>query len=185
MHTGRRRWQLAGAALVLLLVAGIAALSRLPGADREPEARTLATAGMPEVTFNIVGGSRVVEAEGGHFKESLVAVQGGELRGTGSLTRVAHQVQGRPTECLGEIYDDPDRWMSTTSGTGEIDFYDAGSITLSVTIVEVVIRPLAVDPVCQDIVGTYAGASGGLADVRGTLTAGIAAGRRQFWTFDP
>lgn len=175
----RRRWRLVAAASAVMLVTGFAVLTQPRG-----EAGTLAAAGMPDVAFSIVGASRVVEVDGGHFKESLLTVQGGDLRGTGSLTRVADQVRGRPIECLGEIYDNPDHWMSTTSGTGEIDFHDAGSIVLSVTIIEVVLRPLGVDPVCQEIFGTYAGASGVLADVEGTLAAGIGRGQPQFWRFD-
>ena len=174
-----RRWRFVAAAFAVVLVVGFAVLTQPRG-----DADTLAAAGLSDVAFSIVGASRVVEVEGGHFKESLLTVQGGDLRGTGSLTRVADQVQGRPIECLGEIYDNADHWMSTTSGTGEIDFHDAGSIVLSVTIIEIVIRPLGVDPVCQEIVGTYTGTSGLLADVEGTLTAGIGRGQPQFWTFD-
>ena len=175
----RRRWRFVAAAVAVVIVAGFAFLTRPRG---EPD--TIAAAGLPEVEFSIVGASRVVEVEGGHFKQSLLTVEGGDLRGTGSLTRVADQVQGRPVECLGETYDNPDHWMSTTSGTGEVDFHDAGSITVSVTIVEIVLRPLGVDPVCQEIVGTYTGATGALADVEGTLAAGIGPGRPHFWIFD-
>jgi len=181
----RRRWWFAAAVVAVVLVAGFGVLTQLRGGEGEPAAGTLAAAGMADVDYAIVGGSRVVEVGGGYSKVSVVIVQGGDLRGTGSLTRVADQVQGRRIECLGEVYDNPDHWTSTTSSTGEIDFRDAGSITLSVTIIEIVIRPLAVDPICQDIFGTYTGASGDLADVAGTLAAGIGRGRPQFWTFDP
>lgn len=113
------------------------------------------------------------------------------MRGTGSLARVAEQVEGAPIDCLGRTYDAPRYWTSTTPGTGEVESRDAvsfelvGSITLSVVIVEVVLRPTAVDPVCQSIVSTYFGTDGALAGMESTFSAGFLPGRTpQFSTFD-
>ncbi|MFQ5554059.1 MAG: hypothetical protein ACE5GC_01650 [Acidimicrobiia bacterium] len=181
----RRTWRVVVPVLGVVVAAAFILLTGQDEPVEERVSRTIAEAGLPEVEFAIIGASRVVEVEGGHFKASLLTVQGGELRGTGTLTRVADQVRGRPVECLGDVYDDPQLWTSTTSGTGDIDFHDAGSITLSVTITSVDLRPLAEDPVCIEIAGTYAGAGGTLSDVAGTVAAGIGRGRPQFWTFDP
>ena len=182
--TRRRRVHVA----TLVVVAGVAAaIVALAGTGSRP----IADAGFDVTDYVLVGGSHVADRGSGQFKESLVRLDGGSFRGNGSVTRVAEQIRGQRIECLDMVYEDSRFWTSSTPATGRVEFRDAatfervGAIELSVTIIEVVFRPLAVDPLCQSIEGSYIGVDGRFAGVEGTIAAGFAPTRiEQFWTFD-
>ena len=165
-------------------------------ADKQGPATNIAEAGLP-TEWRPTLRTQLTEVEGAVHLDSSIRLDSEQLSATGTASQVAQaveMVQGVVVECAGTTYDEEFLWSATPQGTGELDFGDLGSVTIEFDAVLVTSSNLAgrvtgpfAPRVCGEWSGTYAGASGDLADTSGTFTVFFSMSSRAIgpvWTFD-
>ena len=197
------RWQFValGAVLFVAACSGGAAVDETDPTPTGQEAAItdITTSGLPTVWKATPLTTVETEIEGGVRFDSTVRLDSEQLSVEGKVSQdvvAAEMLQGVVVDCLNTTFDEAFLWSATPPGVGEMNFGDSGSITFEFDAVVVTSRHMgglglakgSSQRVCGEWSGTYAGASGALADAAGTFTAEFFGSAHDstgtLWTFD-